>query len=48
MPQGPVALSSSLTTWPLMWVRSSKVRSRSILPISLRSAVWASWLMAKW
>jgi hypothetical protein len=30
-----------------MWARSSKVRSSSILPISLRSVVWASWLMAK-
>ena len=46
MPHGPVALSSSVITIPLMWVRSSKVRSRSILPISERSAVCASWLIA--
>ncbi len=30
-----------------MFIRSSNVRSRSILPISLRSVVWASWEMAK-
>ena len=35
-PQGSEALSSSLTTWMLMLVRSSNVRSSSILPISLR------------
>jgi len=38
-PQGSEALSNSVTTWMLMWVRSSNVRSSSILPISLRSAV---------
>jgi len=30
-----------------MMARASKVRSSSILPISLRSVVWASWPMAK-
>ena len=36
-----------LTTWVLMFVRSSNVRSRSILPISLRSVVCASCVIAK-
>ena len=47
-PQGSVALSTSLTTWVLMLVRSSNVLSRSILPTSLRSVVCASCEMAKW
>src|SRR5438477_544153 len=42
MPHGSVALSSSFTISRLMCVRSSNVRSSSILPISLRSAVCAS------
>src|SRR5256885_7325753 len=46
MPHGSVALSSSFTTSRLIWVRDSKVLSRSILPISLRNAVCASWLIA--
>jgi hypothetical protein len=37
-PHGAVALSSSLTTAKLMLVRSSKVRSSSILPTSERDA----------
>ena len=41
------ALSTSLTTCALMWVRSSNVRSRSILPISLRRLVCASCTSAK-
>ena len=40
--------ASSLTTFELIVARSSKVRSRSILPISLRSVVCASCEIAKW
>ena len=41
------ALSNSLTTLVLIWPRASKVRSNSILPISLRSVVCASCEIAK-
>ena len=40
------AWSSSLTTLALIVPRASKVRSRSILPISLRNVVCASWMIA--
>jgi len=45
-PQESEALSSSFTTWILILVRSSNVRSSSIFPISLRSVVCASWIRA--
>ena len=47
MPHGSDALSSSVTTAVLMFVRSSNVRSRSILPTSLRRFVCASCVIAK-
>jgi hypothetical protein len=40
-------LSNSLTTLALIVPRASKVRSSSILPISLRKVVCASCAMAK-
>ena len=46
IPHGSEALSSSLTTATLRLVRSSKVRSSSILPNSLRRVVCASCVMA--
>jgi hypothetical protein len=46
-PHAADALSNSPTTLALMTPRASKVRSSSILPISLRSVVCASCEMAK-
>src|SRR5437763_791625 len=43
MPQLRPASSSSWTMWRLMSSRDSNVLSSSILPITLRSVVWASW-----
>jgi len=38
--------SIALTIVVLMWSRSSKVLSSSMRPITLRSVVWASWVIA--